>query len=210
MYGQLNSFPDSYALTWFPRGGYRGAVRNASIIAATAVLAAIAAAGDAAAGEHGIGAAAGYSSYLSPQVRRGFGGGGGYRYLFLGDLGLRADLFISRHTSLVTDGKLVAPEAVIESASLGFFYRLDLGPATPYAAVGASFYRGDLDKDTTFTWGYYMGAGVEFPLAGPLAGAVEIDYFAQPPIAEAFPAYMLVVFRCTWVLGTPVEDVSKI
>ena len=196
-------------LTCPPRGGYRDRVKRTVVIAAAGLLA-LAAAQDAAAAEHGIDVDAGYSTYLSPAVRRGFGGGAGYRYLFLDDLGLRADLFVSRHTSLVTDGKLVAPESVIGSLSLGFLYRLDLGPATPYAAVGATAYRGDLDKDTKFTYGYYFGAGVEFPLTGPLAGALELDYFAQPAISDAFPAYMLVVFRCTWVLGATPEGLSKI
>ena len=108
------------------------------------------------------------------------------------------------------DNKTVAPVSVIGSASLGLFYLVDLGPVSPYVAVGGTFYRGDLDLNAQYAWGYYMGAGAEFPLAGPFAGAVELDYFAQPTITDAFPAYMLIVFRVNWLFGTPAEGVSKI
>jgi hypothetical protein len=171
----------------------------------------IAAAPDGAfAGTHGIGADAGYSSYLLPSVARGAGAGVSYRYLFIGDLGLRADFFISRHASLVADGKTVKPESVIMSGCLGLTYFVDLGPASPYVALGGSFHQGDLDLNTKQTIGYYMGVGVEFPLADPFTGAVEIDHFAQPAVGDAFPSYLLLVFRLTWVLGTPSETVSKI
>ncbi|MBI5529271.1 MAG: outer membrane beta-barrel protein [Deltaproteobacteria bacterium] len=178
-----------------------------AVLAAAATLAPEA---DGLAASHGIGLDAGYSSYLVPARRRGAGIGLHYRCLFLEDLGIRASGFVSRHVELVEYDETMAPETFILSGSAGLEYMIDVGPVSPVIALGGTFYHGDLYQDTRNDFGYFAGAGVEFPLSGPLFGGVEVDYFSQFNLSDEFPAYLLVLFRVTWKIGEAPEEISKI
>jgi opacity protein-like surface antigen len=197
-------------LTRSVAGLYRAGMRWRIVLATLGIAATLAPEDEGLAASHGIGLDAGYSSYLVPARRRGAGIGLHYRCLFLQDLGIRASGFVSRHVELTEYDETIAPETSIVSGSAGLEYMIDVGPVSPVVAVGGTLYNGELYQDTRWDFGYFAGAGVEFPLWGPLLGGVEIDYLSQFRLSDEFPAYLLLLFRVTWKLGDAPEDISKI